>query len=265
MVTGANRATHFKNDFDKWTSGNFTIDKFQDTQLNADYFGRVIEWIPYDRFQDIKQIAKSGYSTVYYAKWGQSREFSEIHKLDIVHLHPGNILKYDLGSNPGISIDFGLNLAFNICNGFRPKISFHTLKLITQIIMRCWDARITHRPTFDELWRELEKYWEDYRENDNNNNEITIQIKEAEEFSKNQTTDTTTTIPTNYKTNPRAIYTSRILNFSNLPRPKNDENFEREFEELTESFYQINARKSRILFQKGNKEFHDEVILSNCP
>ncbi|RHZ70754.1 hypothetical protein Glove_267g68 [Diversispora epigaea] len=45
-----------------------------------------------------------------------------------------------------------------------------------------WDAQITHRPTF----KELDKYL-NYRENNqNNNNEITILIKEAKEFSKNQ-------------------------------------------------------------------------------
>src|SRR6185369_4275158 len=62
-------STHFKNDFDKWTSGNDTIDKFiQDNHRTADYW-KLIEWIPYDRFQDIKQIAKGGYGTIYYAKW----------------------------------------------------------------------------------------------------------------------------------------------------------------------------------------------------
>ncbi|RHZ75620.1 hypothetical protein Glove_212g114 [Diversispora epigaea] len=49
-----------------------------------------------------------------------------------------------------------------------------------------------------------------------------------------------TATSTNYKTHPQAIYTSRLLNFSNLPKPKNDENFEKKLEELTESFY-INA------------------------
>ncbi|RHZ80244.1 hypothetical protein Glove_138g64 [Diversispora epigaea] len=401
-------STHFKNDFDKWTSGNATIDKFiQNGQLNADIW-KVIEWIPYDRFQDIKQIAKGGYGTIYYAKWvdgciegwdiknqqwkrsGQfevilkkfdgivdisedflnemeihsriidnelltvlfygitkdpetheymmvlyyykggnlrnylnnnfynidwdkklyylknlADKFSKIHKLDIVHrdFHPGNILKegnyiyisdfglskliteniknpqkntisgvlpyiapevliggeytkaadvysfafvaYELitGLPPYHDVPHDKDLAFKICNGFRPKIPFRTPKLITQIIMRCWDARITHRPTFDKLFWELDKYLEDYWENNKSNtNEITIQIKEAEEFSKNQTTiDTTTTTPINYKTHSQAIYTSRLLNFSNLPKPKNDENFEKKLEELTESFYQINA------------------------
>src|SRR4051812_23590280 len=62
-------STRFKNDFDKWTSGNETIDKFiQEAQQNADYH-KIIEWIPYDRFQDIKQITKGGYSTIYHAMW----------------------------------------------------------------------------------------------------------------------------------------------------------------------------------------------------
>ncbi|RHZ75578.1 hypothetical protein Glove_212g149 [Diversispora epigaea] len=38
-------------------------------QLNADDSDKVIEWIPYDKFQDIKQIAKGGYGTIYYAMW----------------------------------------------------------------------------------------------------------------------------------------------------------------------------------------------------
>ncbi|RHZ84936.1 hypothetical protein Glove_74g204 [Diversispora epigaea] len=401
--------THLKNDFDKWTSGNVTIDKFiQDAQLNADVGYKVIEWIPYDRFRGIKQIAKGGYGTIYYATWidglisqwdienqrwirknryevvlkrfdgivginddflnemiihlransrsiastslygitkdpktqeymivlhyykgGSLRsylnnnfknihwdnklsylhdltyKFSQIHKIDIVHrdFHPGNILKYDLEYNSTCISDFGLSklitknsqkntisgvlpyiapevlgggeytkaadvysfafvayelitglppyynvphnkeLAFNICNGLRPKIPFHTPKFIARIIMRCWDARITHRPAFEELMRELCKHYLDYRENRfENNNEITIQIR-AEEFFKNQTKTDTKTPKTslNYKTHPQAIYTSRLLSFPSLPKPKNENNFEKKLEELTESFYKINA------------------------
>ena len=110
-------------------------------------------------------------------------------------------------------------VALKICNGLRPKIPFHIPKLITRIIMRCWDARMTHRPTFDELDKELDKYLGDYYEkNYKNGNEITIQIKEAEKFSNNKTT---TTPAANYKTHPQAIYTSRLLNFQkNFQNPK---------------------------------------------
>ncbi|RHZ75686.1 hypothetical protein Glove_212g240 [Diversispora epigaea] len=403
---------HFQNDFNNWTSGNDKIDKFiQDAQLNAKNDLKVIEWIPYDRFKDVKQIGKGGFGTIHYARWiggyigewdienqqwkryyqgevalknfdnfvnfndvlnemeihfksysgsdgfasirfygitqdpethsymmvldyasdGNLREYlkinfnninwiqklhnlyrlssrlTNIHKLDIVHqdFHPGNILSSNFKKNIMYISDFGLSkliganpnnpekknivgvlpyiapevltadvysfgiiayemitgflpypniphdedLAIKICNGLRPKIPFHTPKLITRMIMRCWDARVKHRPTFEELWKELDKYCEDYNgyleKGKNKDSEIVIQIKKAEEFSANQestnTTTTITTTPLNYQTHPQAIYTSRLLNYPKLPKPKNEENFERELEELTKSFSHINT------------------------
>ncbi|RHZ77889.1 hypothetical protein Glove_169g33 [Diversispora epigaea] len=392
---------HFQNDFNNWTSGNDKIDKFiQDAQLNANKYSQVIEWIPYDRFEDVKQIGKGGFGTIHYARWiggsidkwdiesqqwkrwnkkelevalkkfdnfvnfndvlnemeihlktdtknasirfygitqdpethsymmvleyaseGNLREYlkinfyninwkqklynlhwlssrlMEIHRLDIVHqdFHPGNILSPDFKRYLQIS-DFGLSkligadpnnpekknivgvvpyiapevlsgeeeytkaadvysfgiiayemvtgfppypdiphdndLALKICNGLRPKIPFHIPKLITRIIMRCWDARVTNRPTFEELEDKLFKYYFDYRNyfeyGKNKDSEIVIQIKKAEEFSANQeSTNSTITTPLNYQTHPQAIYTSR------LPKPKNEENFEKELGELT--------------------------------
>ncbi|RHZ85765.1 hypothetical protein Glove_60g149 [Diversispora epigaea] len=375
---------HFQNDFNNWTSGNDKIDKLiQDAQLNAKYDNEVIDWIPYNRFKDVKQIGKGGFGTIHYARWidgpiekwdienqqwkryqdegkvevalkkfdnfvnfndvlnemaihlkiyitncasirfygitqdpethsymmvlqyakdGNLREYLKInfnninweqklnnlydlscklmniHKLDIIHqdFHPGNILSYDfkvplaiiisdfglsklIGANPKnpekkniigvlpyiapevLSGDeeytkaadiysFGIiayeivtgfppypdiphdkDLAMKICNGLRPKIPFHTPKLITRIIMRCWDARVTHRPTLEELGDELYKYYDYLKEGKNKDSEIVIQIKK-DEFSANQestnTTNTTTTTPLNYQTHPQAIYTS---------------------------------------------------------
>ncbi|RHZ85180.1 hypothetical protein Glove_71g105 [Diversispora epigaea] len=160
------------------------------------------------------------------------------------------IIAYEMitGFPPYPDIPHDEDLAIKICNGLRPKIPFHTPKLITQVIMRCWDARVTHRPTFEELREELGKYYRDYyyylNLKKNKNSEIVIQIKKAEEFSANQestnTTTTTTTTPLNYQTHPQAIYTSRLLNYySKLPKPKNEENFERELEELTKFFSHI--------------------------
>ncbi|RHZ81466.1 hypothetical protein Glove_120g63 [Diversispora epigaea] len=220
-----------------------------------------------------------------------------IHDLDIVHqeFHPGNILSYNFTISIRISdfrlsikcdeectkvadvYSFGIiayeivkgfppypdiprdkDLAMKICNGLRLKIPFHIPKLITRMIMRCWDARVTHRPTLEELSKNLKKYFIDYRDyfykGKNKDSEIVIQIKKAEEFSANQestnTTTTKTTTPLNYQTHPlglwcdpeeresireriicelyhghripslpQAIYTSRLLNYSN-PRMK---------------------------------------------
>src|ERR1051325_7268531 len=45
----------FQNDFNKWTSGNEEIDEFiQNCQLNATCFEEVLEWIPYEKFKNIK-------------------------------------------------------------------------------------------------------------------------------------------------------------------------------------------------------------------
>ena len=48
-------AKRFRQNFKNWTSGNIDIDKFiQHTQLSATNRYKVLEWIPYDRFYDIK-------------------------------------------------------------------------------------------------------------------------------------------------------------------------------------------------------------------
>jgi hypothetical protein len=63
-------AKHFQQNFKNWTSGNVDIDKFiQHTQLSANRYDKVLEWIPYDRFYDIKYIAKGGFGKVYKANW----------------------------------------------------------------------------------------------------------------------------------------------------------------------------------------------------
>ncbi|POG66013.1 kinase-like domain-containing protein, partial [Rhizophagus irregularis DAOM 181602=DAOM 197198] len=54
-----------------WTSGNEKIDDFiQERQLQInDYNDVVFEWILYSQFNDIKEIGKGGFSTVYSAEW----------------------------------------------------------------------------------------------------------------------------------------------------------------------------------------------------
>src|SRR6266542_1214231 len=57
---------HFQKNFENWTSGNNDIDKFiQDVQLSAHSVLDAIEWIPYDRFHNIKYISKKKF----YANW----------------------------------------------------------------------------------------------------------------------------------------------------------------------------------------------------
>jgi hypothetical protein len=59
---------YFQQNFINWTSGNNDIDKFiQDHQLSAhNDVSNVLEWIPYNKFYNIKYITKVG---MYRANW----------------------------------------------------------------------------------------------------------------------------------------------------------------------------------------------------
>ena len=61
---------HFQQDFNKWTSGNKEIDEFiQNFRLNATCKEEVLEWIPYEKFENIEYLAKGGFGIVHKAKW----------------------------------------------------------------------------------------------------------------------------------------------------------------------------------------------------
>ena len=60
----------FQQNFQNWTSGNHDIDELiQRTQLNAKHYREVLEWIEYDRFENIEYLAKGGFGTTYKATW----------------------------------------------------------------------------------------------------------------------------------------------------------------------------------------------------
>src|SRR5205823_5194358 len=85
-------AGHFRNDFDKWTSGNKEFDYFiQNTQIHVWSYQLVLEWYPWSTFSEIEEIGKGGYATVFRAKrqvqrikkWNyQTNEWSRIEKDD---------------------------------------------------------------------------------------------------------------------------------------------------------------------------------------
>ena len=61
---------HFQQNFKNWTSGNSDVDKLiQESQLNAKSYEKVLEWIEYDKFEDIEYITKGGFGKVYKANW----------------------------------------------------------------------------------------------------------------------------------------------------------------------------------------------------
>ncbi|RHZ75492.1 hypothetical protein Glove_213g160 [Diversispora epigaea] len=63
-------AKQFRNEFGKWRSEDREIDEFiQQIQLNANEHQEIIEWIPFDKLENITYLAKGGFGTVYKANW----------------------------------------------------------------------------------------------------------------------------------------------------------------------------------------------------
>ncbi|CAB5213126.1 unnamed protein product [Rhizophagus irregularis] len=55
-----------------WTSGNDDIDNFiKDTIYNVggECYPSFLEWVPFDKFKDMKQIGEGGFAKVYSATW----------------------------------------------------------------------------------------------------------------------------------------------------------------------------------------------------
>ncbi|RHZ77272.1 hypothetical protein Glove_183g1 [Diversispora epigaea] len=60
----------FQSEFNQWTSEDAEIDEFiQKTQLIATKYEEVIEWIPFNRFSNIKYLDKGGFGKVFMATW----------------------------------------------------------------------------------------------------------------------------------------------------------------------------------------------------
>jgi hypothetical protein len=61
---------YLKANFSNWTSGNSDIDNLiQKCQMETLMPYVVVEWIPYDKLQNIKYLTKGGFSEIYTADW----------------------------------------------------------------------------------------------------------------------------------------------------------------------------------------------------
>ena len=61
---------HFRDNFKNWTSGEEHIDKLiQESQLNARFKSKFLEWIEYSNLENIERVAEGGFANVYKAIW----------------------------------------------------------------------------------------------------------------------------------------------------------------------------------------------------
>src|SRR5438045_9738917 len=72
------------------TSGIPEIDNLiYESQLKTEHYDENLEWIPYDRFQDIKSIGEGGFANIYSATWLDGEPYGKQQRsvLNLLELH----------------------------------------------------------------------------------------------------------------------------------------------------------------------------------
>jgi len=116
------------------------------------------------------------------------------------------------GQRPFYNISHDRDLAFKICEGLRPAFSINTPKFYIELAYKCMDADPDNRPTAEEIYKIIRTWY-----NPVNNHLETIVGNEFEEMDKIKFDPSTITATVH----PNAVYTSRLLKFTNLPQPVN--------------------------------------------
>ncbi|CAB4414698.1 unnamed protein product [Rhizophagus irregularis] len=130
-------AKRFKDNFKNWTSGNKDIDEFiQHSQLNALHYRKYLEWMPFEKFQDITYIAEGGFGKIYSVKWPEGH--IEYWNIEYQIWHKGHYDKYVLKS---------LNNSSNISSDFLNEIKSH-LQIHLLDVVHCYG--ITQNPNTKE-------------------------------------------------------------------------------------------------------------------
>ncbi|GBC27007.2 kinase-like domain-containing protein [Rhizophagus irregularis DAOM 181602=DAOM 197198] len=267
-------ANRFTENFGNWTSGNKDIDELiQQSQLNAVYYTKCLEWIPFEKFENVTYVTRGGFSKIYSADWSEgyihywdienqrwdrfsntkvalksldnsseistdflneiksyiSDDFSHVipcfgitqdpstkdYMIVLFYCQSGNLRNC---LNKSVEYTSKIEILSNMANGLsnihnsgkvhkdfhsglRPKISDDTPKLISELIVECWDAKPENRPTAKKICKKLQG-WRD--EAMDRTGDIYTQIKECEKIRDNKT------VPENIQIHPQAIYTTDL-------------------------------------------------------
>ncbi|GES88187.1 kinase-like domain-containing protein [Rhizophagus clarus] len=294
-------AKRLKDDFENWTSGNEIIDEFiQQSQLNAVHYLNYIEWIPFEKFQNITYIAEGGFGKIYSAEWPEgyiynwdieNQEWHRVHREKYVlkslknssnnissdflneiksylHIYLVDIIQCYGITQDSITKEYMMVLYYcgdgNLRNYLNESVVYldyeskiNNLRDIARGLFDIHNAGKVHKDfhsgniLFYDKWNdeienskdskdsEDDEDIENVRDNENNedceNNkntkdnensqksEIYFQIKECDKIGekKFKTRSNFENKSKSIQTHPQAIYTSRLINFKNLPKPVN--------------------------------------------
>ncbi|CAG8805320.1 10331_t:CDS:1, partial [Cetraspora pellucida] len=98
-----------------------------------------------------------------------------------------------------------IHLARKIYRGLRPSIPTHVPKLITELIVKCWDAQSERRPNSKVIYDTI-NMWND-EVLSNKSTEFTKQIRDVDEVIEKFNIS----VSPDFKMHPEAIYSRRQL------------------------------------------------------
>ncbi|POG81410.1 kinase-like domain-containing protein [Rhizophagus irregularis DAOM 181602=DAOM 197198] len=146
--------------------------------------------------------------------------------------------KISSGQTPFINYEHENDIVMNIINGIRPKIVPGTPLEYKNLMKECWDVDPLKRPDADALDTKIRKI-----SLNNRNMSYELFKSEIDNLEMNK-------VEKNY-TNSR-LFTSKIHNFENLPKPRNA--IEEEQEAFHSKFYNFNIPDNINNFNKSNKQ-----------
>ncbi|CAJ0643145.1 11439_t:CDS:10 [Entrophospora sp. SA101] len=184
----------FKSDFANWTSGNLELDNYiRYTQLNITNSSSFLEWIPYDKFDDVREMYKGGFGIVCSAIW-------------------------DLG--PKLFWDDG---AENwVREGEKPialKRLQNSRNADPEFWKECWDADSKLRPNIREIEKILMSWG--WHMGVSQKHIVSNQFFVAEKVRLQLLKSDDSNLKPFTTPHPQAIYKSHLLDFENLPTPRN--------------------------------------------
>jgi hypothetical protein len=101
-------AKRFKENFKNWTSENKDIDELlQYSQLNAVYYTKYLEWIPFDNFQNVTYTDEGGFSKIFSAEWPDGYiEYWSIENQKWIRSSNKRVVLKSLKHSSDISVEF---------------------------------------------------------------------------------------------------------------------------------------------------------------
>ncbi|CAG8570336.1 18360_t:CDS:2 [Acaulospora morrowiae] len=131
-----------------WTSENVNINNcIMDFQFEATEYGKVIDWIPFDRLNDVKEIGRGGFGCVYSATWldGKRRILYENGKCVRSHIQKYTVALKTLSDSSTNPTDFLREV--------------ETPHFYVALAKQCMDSNPQKRLAAKAIYKQLEEWY----------------------------------------------------------------------------------------------------------